>query len=127
MAGFPRWWRPLCQWQFVALLAIYTYLGLTTSSGPHIPQYNDKLMHFAGYAVAGLSITFAFPMRDWWQRLLLLALFSTGIEVAQHFNPPRTFSLGDILANITGALLGLLVIETFRRSAPTLAKTLLER
>lgn len=127
MAGVPGWWRPLCRWQLALLLLLYTYLGLTSSSGPHMPQYNDKLMHFLGYGVAGLSITAALPGWPVWQRLLALLVYSTGIEVLQHFMPPRTFSLGDMLANVTGALLGLISAETARRLAPNLSRTLLER
>ncbi len=127
MAGVPGWWRPLCRWQFALLLALYTYLGLTSSSGPHMPQYNDKLMHFLGYGAAALSITAALPGWPVWQRLLVLLIYSTGIEVLQHFMPPRTFSLGDILANVAGALLGLISAETARRLAPNLSRTLLER
>lgn len=127
MAGVPGWWRPLCRWQFALLLVLYTYLGLTSSSGPHIPQYNDKLMHFLGYGAAAWSITAALPGWPVWQRLLVLLIYSTGIEVLQHFMPPRTFSLGDILANVTGALLGLISAETARRLAPNLSRTLLER
>lgn len=127
MASVPDWWRPLCRWQFALLLILYTYLSLTSASGPHIPQYNDKLMHFLGYGAAGLSITAAFPGWPGWQRLLVLVLYSTGIEVVQHFTPSRTFSLGDILANVTGALLGLVAAETARRLAPNLSRTLLGR
>ncbi len=126
MAGVPSWWRPLCRWQFALLLVAYTYFGLTTSSGPHIPQYNDKLMHFLGYGVAGLSITAALPGWPVWQRLMVLVAYSTGIEAVQHFLPPRTFSLGDILANVTGAVLGLASAEVARRLAPNLSRTLLE-
>ena len=122
---FTLWWRHLCRWQFVVLLLIYTYLGLTTSSGPHIPQYNDKVMHFIGYAVAGLSITFALPSQHGWQRLMWLVVFSTAIEVGQHFNPPRTFSLGDIAANLTGALLGLALMGALRRWLPHLSHCLI--
>lgn len=123
----PEWWRPLCRWQFILLLAIFTYFGLTTASGPHIPQYNDKLMHFLGYGVAGWSVTVALPGWPVWQRLLVLVVYSTGIEVIQHFLPPRTFSLGDILANVSGALLGIGSAELARRLAPNLSRALLER
>lgn len=125
MTEMPGWWRPLCRWQFALLLALYTYLSLTSASGPHIPQYNDKLMHFLGYGVAGISITAALPGWPVWQRLLVLVAYSTGIEVVQHFVPSRTFSLGDILANVGGALLGLVAAESARRLAPNLSRVLL--
>jgi VanZ family protein len=121
-----RVWRPLCVVQFAVLLVIYTYLSLTSTPGDYVPVYNDKLMHFTGYFVAGLSITFAFPNMPIWQRWLLLVAYSTGIEVAQHFMPPRTFSWLDILANTAGAATGLAVFEFARRLAPRWSKLLLQ-
>src|SRR5690625_7968956 len=103
MQSIVRFWRPLCLCQFAVLLLIYTFLSLTSSPGDHVPVYNDKVMHFVGYLVAGISITFALPNLPGWQRLLILVVYSSGIEVAQHFMPPRTFSWLDILANVTGA------------------------
>lgn len=126
MRAIIRVWRPLCWSQFALLLIIYTFLSLTSSPGDHVPVYNDKLMHFSGYLVAGISITFAFPNRPVWQRWLILAVYSTGIEVAQHFMPPRTFSWLDILANVTGAASGLLLIELARRWAPRWSQALLQ-
>lgn len=118
MTSLPGWWYALCRWQFVLLLAIYTYMGLTSSSGPHIPQYNDKLMHYLGYLVAGLSITAALPAWSRWRRALLLIVYSGLIEGLQHFLPPRTLSLGDMAANALGIGSGLLLIETFRMYCP---------
>lgn len=118
-------WRPLCRLQFVLLLLVYSYLSLTSSPGEHIPVYNDKLMHFLGYLVAGFSVTFALPHTPWWQRWLLLAVYSTGIEIAQHFMPPRTFSWLDILANVAGAGMGLLLCGAIRRRAPELSRIVL--
>lgn len=126
MRAIIRVWRPLCLSQFALLLIIYTFLSLTSSPGEHVPVYNDKVMHFGGYFVAGISITFALPNQPVWQRWLILAAYSTGIEVAQHFMPPRTFSWLDILANVTGAASGLLLIELARRWAPRWSQALLQ-
>lgn len=119
-------WRGLCLLQFLVLLIIFLFLSLTSSPGEHVPLYNDKLMHFSGYLVAGFSITFAFPGIPWWQRWLWLAVFSSGIEVAQHFMPPRTFSWLDILANVSGAATGLALCSLLRRLLPGWNRTLFE-
>lgn len=126
MATIARIWRPLCVAQFAGLLIIYTYLSLSSSPGDHVPLYNDKLMHFTGYFIAGVSITFALPNRPIWQRWLLLVIYSTGIEIAQHFMPPRTFSWLDILANMAGAATGLALCELSRRLAPRWSQALLQ-
>jgi VanZ family protein len=101
-------WRPLCLVQFLMLLAIFIYLGLTPSPENSVPMFNDKLMHFTGYFIAGGSISFAFPLWKIWQRAGFLILFSVGIEIGQHFMPPRTFDYFDIGANSSGVILGLL-------------------
>lgn len=100
-------WRVMCVVQFYFLLIVYTYLGLTPHPENSVPVYNDLLMHFTGYTVAAISINFARPYWPAWQHALLLILYSIAIEIAQHFNPPRTFSGADILANASGVALGL--------------------
>ncbi len=100
-------WRSLCWVQFLLLLTVFTYLGLTPQPESSIPMFNDKLMHFSGYFFAGISISFAFPRWYFWYRAAFLIIFSIGIEIGQHFMPPRTFDLLDVCANSTGVILGL--------------------
>ncbi len=102
-------WRLLLVLQFYCLIAIYTYFGLTPHTEAIVGNFNDLLMHFAGYVVAVFSISAARPQWPWWQHALFLVVYSFAIEIAQHFNPPRTFSLSDMAANSAGVLLGLLV------------------
>lgn len=117
-------WRLLCVAQFYSLLAIYTYLGLTPHPENSVPVFNDLLMHFTGYGVAAISISFARPIWPMWQRAVFLIVYSIAIEIVQHFNPPRTFSLMDILANGSGILLGLLVIALLEKTISPFAKLL---
>src|SRR5690606_38943248 len=113
-----RLWRSLCHLQFALLMVIYTFLSLSSAPGETIPLYNDKLMHFSGYLVAGLSISFAWPTSQWWQRGLFLLAYSTAIEVVQYFLPTRNFSLMDIVANGGGIVIGLLVFVGLKASFP---------
>jgi len=117
-------WRLLCVVQFYILLAIYTYLGLTPHPENSVPVFNDLLMHFAGYCVAAVSISFARPTWPMWQRAAFLIAYSIAIEIGQHFNPPRTFSGMDIVANTCGVLLGLAVVVLLTKYAPPFAKLL---
>jgi VanZ family protein len=103
-------WRMLCALQFFVLLVIYSYLGLTSHPEGTLPVYNDLVMHFTGYAIAAFSISFAYPLWSLQRRASLLIVYSIAIEIGQHFNPPRTFSGMDILANIGGVILGLCVL-----------------
>ncbi len=118
------WWRVLCVIQFCGLLAIYTYLGLTPHPEQSVPMFNDLLMHFSGYIVAAISISFAFPKWVLWHRAALLISYSFAIEVGQHFNPPRTFSLADMLANSSGVILGLCIIFLLTRYVTPFTKLL---
>ena len=99
-------WRGLCVGQFILLLLLYTYLSLTGTPGDHVPLYNDKLMHFVGYMLAGLSISAAAPNWPLMNKWLFLLCYSSLIEMLQHWVPVREFSLGDVLANGLGAGLG---------------------
>lgn len=103
-------WRSLCLLQFLILLAVFTFLGLTPTPENSIPMFNDKLMHCSGYFIAGISISFAFPRWIFWYRAAFLIIYSIAIEIGQHFMPPRTFDVYDICANSTGVLLGLSLI-----------------
>ncbi|WP_331346498.1 VanZ family protein [Cellvibrio sp. UBA7661] len=117
-------WRLLCVAQFYSLLAIYTYLGLTPHPESSVPVFNDLLMHFAGYIIAGISISFARPFWPMWQRAALLIAYSFAIEIGQYFNPPRTFSLSDMLANSGGVLVGLVIVLVLQKYVPVFSKLL---
>jgi VanZ family protein len=103
-------WRSVCLIQFSILIGIFTFLGLTPDPENSVPMFNDKLMHASGYFIAGISISFAFPHWSFLQRAAFLIIYSMGIEIGQHFMPPRTFDVFDICANSTGVILGLMFI-----------------
>ena len=103
-------WRLLCHIQFLVLLALFLYLGLTPSPEKSVPMFNDKLMHFSGYFVAALSISFAHPTRSLWLRAIFLIVFSIAIEIGQHFMPPRSFDVFDIVANSMGVVIGMVSV-----------------
>ena len=108
-------WRSLCVVQFFVLLAIYVFMGLTPAPETYVPVFNDKLMHFSGYVIAAFSISFAYPHKAIWQRILFLIVFSIGIEIGQHFMPPRTFDLLDICANSVGVGVGIALVTGLER------------
>jgi VanZ family protein len=111
-------WRFLLVLQFYCLIAIYTFLGLTPHPESIVGSFNDLLMHFVGYFIAAFSISLARPQWPWWQQAMFLIVYSTAIEIAQHFNPPRTFSIADMLANSLGVLLGLAVLNFLGMKIP---------
>jgi len=108
-------WRALCLLQFAILIGVFTFLGLTPNPESSVHMFNDKLMHCSGYFAAGISISFALPRWSFLQRASFLIIYSIGIEIGQHFMPPRTFDVFDICANSTGVLLGLGLIFILAR------------
>lgn len=110
-------WRLLLVLQFYCLIAIYTYLGLIPHPEAVVGNFNDLLMHFAGYFIAAFSISAARPQWTWWRKATFLILYSIAIEIAQHYNPPRTFSFADIFANSAGVFLGLVVMHFLEKTA----------
>lgn len=116
-------WRIACAFQFGILLIIYTYLGLTPAPENTVPIiYNDLFMHFGGYVVAAFSTRLLLPHSRTFHLALGLIAYSIAIEIAQHFNPPRTFSWLDIVANSAGVFTGLMMIAQLMRSWPWFAR-----
>lgn len=111
-------WRWFCFIQFAILLIIYTFLGLTGEPGNFVPVFNDKLMHSGGYFVAAFSISLAFPRKRFDLRAFFLIAYSIGIEIGQHFMPPRTFDVFDIVANSTGVIVGLSCVYLLEKYLP---------
>jgi VanZ family protein len=69
----------------------------------------DKIVHFSFFALLLFFWRFYFPYAakyNWW--ILLLALcYGFGVEVVQHyFIANRSFDLGDVAADMTGAIAG---------------------
>lgn len=116
MNNYQQLWRLACTYQFVLLIIIFTYLGLTPAPEKSVPiVYNDLFMHFAGYCVAAFSITLAFPTIRPLRAAIILIVYSLGIEIAQHFNPPRTFARSDLCANALGTIIGLVLVGAIRQ------------
>ena len=105
-----RWFGVL----LVAIVLVYFSLLVTPPSAPPdqtLGSFWDKKLHFLGYAVFGLSLTYATAMnRASRSRRVVLSigvavLFGVLIELLQGPIPNRYFSYADMLANALGAFL----------------------
>lgn len=71
--------------------------------------YADKLVHLAMYLALGAWFAClgfaASPL------LFALAAYGIALEIGQEFVPGRGFDVFDIVANVTGAILGLLAVR----------------
>ncbi len=91
---------------FIAVLAVLIFSGLKPEPVPQVFDDQDKLHHLCGFAAFMFTLRLAFPRwHVFWAAVLSLA---TGllIEVGQSFLPNRQASLGDMLANSLGVLVG---------------------
>jgi VanZ family protein len=103
-------------WFTVGWLLILAVIFL--SLWPKLPEsptfkHSDKLAHLTAYSI--LTLWFANMYRQRSRHLLLGAtLIALGmcLELLQGLTEYRTFSYGDILANSSGVLLGLLLAGT---------------
>jgi VanZ family protein len=94
---------------FCALLLI-SGLALVPLEQALVSTGWDKSNHVLAFAVLLLLLDSAYPSLPMLQgKLLLLLVYGLAIEVAQHFIPYREFSLFDVLADIVGLLVYLLI------------------
>jgi VanZ family protein len=88
---------------FLALLII-EFLATATKSVEQITLGWDKLNHLAAFSVLYILFSLAFRQVSVVLKVVLLIAYGLQIEIAQHFLPPREFSLLDVVANILGIL-----------------------
>lgn len=97
----------------LALLALL-WVGLGADPIPKSFPHEDKLYHFVGFFVLALTLRLAFP------RLALVWFLALGlgtavaIEAVQFFMESRDASLGDMIANVAGIVMGWLASRWIR-------------
>lgn len=106
-------------------LLVYALLVLAVSSLPNLKSPDtgglpfDKVAHVAEYAVFALLASRS--MRRWVKNRVLLwvftltAVFALVDEYHQQFIPGREFDPLDYVANVAGAVLGLVLVLIIRR------------
>ena len=117
--AYDLWPAPI-MWSFRALSAAFGSIIIVTSlmpvSGKIAVQHADKLAHLLAYGALAGAMRLGWPKI--WGGLVFITASSLGIglEFAQHLHvPSRTGSLGDAIANMSGAFLALIVIFALRR------------
>jgi len=107
---FLRYWLPLIA--YIASIVIQSHYP-TPDSVPRLPFF-DKLLHIGGYGLLGLLFCLAYRSR--WPAasgrslaraaVLSAALFGLSDEIHQSFVAFRTADAWDVLADASGAALG---------------------
>ncbi|WP_181296204.1 VanZ family protein [Pseudomonas sp. Q2-TVG4-2] len=91
---------------FIVVLAVILFSGLRPEPVPQVFDQQDKLHHMLGFAALVFTLRLAFPQ---WRVVWTLAACTGAallIEIGQSFLPNRWASIGDMLANTLGVLLG---------------------
>ena len=100
-------------WWIVGVILVLIALVVCLVPGRELPgafELNDKLSHFLGHGLLAIYFSGLVPRRRWWKIFVFLLLFGAAIEVAQYYmNVGREGDPRDVIANSTGALLGLLL------------------
>ncbi len=103
-------WGPAAAWAVVLFL-------LSAWPNPSIPLFfrgSDKVAHASLYAVLGAALAWGRTRTPTppahWVMLLVGALYGATDEVHQAFVPRRSPDLGDWLADVTGVLIGYVVV-----------------
>ncbi len=119
----PGSWKRVAIWAIIILIATSVPVVEITRSVP-VP-WMDKLVHGAMYAVLGWLVGSALWVSG--RRgplaigvaLVAIAAFAAGDELHQHWLPGRAPMIGDWIADVIGATVGLSAgMATLRRVAP---------
>lgn len=80
---------------------------------PHVPtpyRFGDKIAHMLGHAALAVYFTGLVARPRWWKIFVFLFLFGIVVELLQaNMNLGRDGDVRDVLGNVAGALLGLLL------------------
>lgn len=95
---------------FYLWLIVVLFLSVYNFSGIETPKISDKVVHYIMYFITTL-ISYIYSLRFITDRKLLIVVsvifasfYGFLMECIQYFLPYRSFSLGDELANISGAV-----------------------
>jgi VanZ family protein len=101
-------------WVFLACWIVVTSVALTvpvTKAPKMVERGYDKVIHTALFTVMGIAAQAAAP----WVSALITVPVAVGLELVQKHIPTRTYDAVDLLANLTGILLGLFSFELSSR------------
>lgn|SRR5690554_6579955 len=107
--------RLVTLWRVLAVLAIVlVWVGSLWPADElrdmDLPQLNDKVAHLLGYGVVALLLTLGWRTAPRWNLWLVATLCGGAAELAQGLlTTQRTMEWLDVVANMAGALIGVLL------------------
>jgi VanZ family protein len=103
-----------------AIYVIILFLGATfIKLGDFSTPGSDKGLHFIGFFILTILLIFTFKnytaKRVYLKSLIVAIIIGIIIEIIQLFIPTRTFSWYDLVADLGGIFLGMVLAWTFSR------------
>ena len=117
-------------WALGAVLVVAAMLVclVPVDNVPTAFEWNDKVSHLLGHGALAIYFAGLLPRRGWWKIFVFLLLFGVAIEFGQHLmQVGRQGDPRDVLANCTGAALGLVAARLGLARWPDLVAWLLGR
>lgn len=115
----PLWYSLLCAVLWIFLVHELFVLGSRPGSGVLFPPPLDKVVHFVFYggitAIAWIALRAAPPYAE---TLAPISTCMVGVvdELVQSVTPGRSAGLDDLLADVIGAAVAVLILMHWRRS-----------
>lgn len=97
-----------------ALIGSYIAAVVPQEMAPRIGTLGDKTVHFYAFAVLTLFLQFAHPMSSL-KHLFFLTLYAVFIELSQYFTANRSAEFLDVVADMIGIGIGLLLYPVVQR------------
>ena len=99
---------------WLALISSYIAAVIPQDMAPQLGSLSDKSTHFIAFAVLTLLLRLAYPV-TLLQTFLLLLFYAVFIEFSQFFTPNRNAELLDVVADVIGIGIGLLLYPLMSR------------
>jgi len=111
------WAKSSVRWTLFLLVSVVVlYAMFRPTPAETLFDHSDKLGHILAFMILGLSgrlALYRLPKAAFWLPMLLAAVVSEYLQ--GEILPLRSFSVGDIYANLAGVLLALVMLEWFLR------------
>jgi len=103
---------------FTALSSITVLAFLPNYNAlPKLLSFSDLLNHTIAFITLSYLLQKSYKTLTNTNAFTLLFIYAVGIEVVQHFLPTRVASLSDIVADVTGILLGFVILKSLKHYA----------
>lgn len=109
-----KYLSPLSKFAFFLSLIFIEYLATTPQSFEIVEKSWDKANHFIAFATLYILLSFGYVRLKTSSKFWLLFAFGFQIELVQSFLPFRYFSFFDILANLIGIFIGIILIKIIK-------------